>query len=159
MNDTLEAGAQSFVLLRLGDRQFALPATRIAELMHFSRVFRFPHCTPQLEGVILRRGRVVAVCDVSEELTGRRITNRRLYLLALRRFGAAMESVAIPVTGECELIVAEMAPADGDHPPHVQGWLSHDGHVIEVLNVDHLVPGPGLPASPVGGTSAQEQHP
>jgi hypothetical protein len=26
--------------------------------------------------------------------------------------------------------------------PHVAGWLSHDGDVIEVLNIDALTPGP-----------------
>ena len=27
-------------------------------------------------------------------------------------------------------------------PPHVSGWISHDGDVIEVLNIDALTPGP-----------------
>ena len=156
MSVTLEVGAQSFVLLRLGDRQFALPADRIAELVPASRVFHFPHRTPQLEGVILRRGRIVPVCDVSEALTGRRMSSRRLYLLALRHYTAGMETVAIPVTGECELITTEMTAAEGEHPPHVQGWLSNAGNVIEVLQLDHLIPGPELLATPDGITPAQE---
>ena len=56
--------ARSCVLLRLGERRFALTAEQIAELVAPRRVFRFAHRTPELDGVILRRGRVVPVCDV-----------------------------------------------------------------------------------------------
>ena len=142
MTLTAELETQSFVLLRLGDRRFAVSAERIAELAAPSRIYHFPHHTSEVEGVILRRGRIVPVCDISGQLTGRPMGTRRFYLLALRHYGAQTESVALPVTGECELIAAEMTDASGDHPPHVDGWISHDGEVIEVLNLDFLTPGP-----------------
>ncbi|PYT55751.1 MAG: hypothetical protein DMG43_02170 [Acidobacteria bacterium] len=88
MTASLELELQSFVLLRLGERRFAVSARQIAELVAPSRVFRFPHHTPKIEGVILRRGRIVPVCDVSEALTGKRLTSRRFYLIAVRRYGA-----------------------------------------------------------------------
>ena len=83
------------------------------------------------------------VCNVAETLTGKRLTSRRLYLLAVRHYGAQAEWVALPVTGECELINAEMAAAAESDAPHVAGWLSHAGDVIEVLNIDAITPGPG----------------
>src|SRR4029077_16488288 len=104
MTVSTELELQSFVLLRLGERRFAVSAKQIAELVAPSRVFRFPHRTPKLEGVILRRGRIVPVCDVSEMLLGKRLTSRRFYLIAVRNYGAQREWVAVPVTGECELI-------------------------------------------------------
>ena len=142
MTASAELELQSFVLLRLGERRFAVSATQIAELVAPSRVFRFPHRTSKLEGVILRRGRIVPVCEVSEILLGKRLTSRRFYLIAVRNYGAQREWVAVPVTGECELINAEMMPAAESDAPHVAGWLSHDGDVIEVLNLDTLTPGP-----------------
>ncbi len=142
MTVSAELDLQSFVLLRLGERRFAVSATQIAELVAPSRVFRFPHRTPKLEGVILRRGRIVPVCDVSEILLGKRLTSRRFYLIAVRNYGAQREWVAVPVTGECELINAEMTSTTESDAPHVAGWLSHDGDVIEVLNLDTLTPGP-----------------
>ncbi len=142
MTVAAELELQSFVLLRLGERRFAVSATQIAELVAPSRVFRFPHRTPKLEGVILRRGRIVPVCDVSEILLGKRLTSRRFYLIAVRNYGTQREWVAVPVTGECELINAEMMSAAESDAPHVAGWLSHDGDVIEVLNLDTLTPGP-----------------
>ncbi|HEY4906926.1 MAG TPA: hypothetical protein VIH74_05700, partial [Candidatus Acidoferrum sp.] len=52
------------------------------------------------------------------------------------------EWIALPVTGDCELIFAEMIPASEADLPHVAGWLSHNGDVIEVLNLNALTPGP-----------------
>ncbi len=138
-----ETELQSFVLLRLGDRRFALAANQIAELVAPSRIFRFPHHTSEVEGVILRRGRIVPVCDVAEKLIGKVLKSRRFYLIAQRCYGAQTEWVALPVTGDCELINAEMTlPSDTD-APHVSGWLSHAGDVIEVLNLASLTPGSG----------------
>jgi chemotaxis signal transduction protein len=91
--------------------------------------------------VILRRGRIVPVCDVAEKLIGTRLTARRFYLIALRRYRQSTEWVAIPVTGECELINAELTAASASDEPRVAGWLSHGGDVIEVLNLDALTPG------------------
>ncbi len=97
--------------------------------------------------MILRRGRIVPVCDVSEMLLGKRLTSRRFYLIALRNYGTQREWIAIPVTGECELINAEMMAAVESDAPHVGGWLSHDGDVIEVLNLDTLTPGTEQPSA------------
>jgi chemotaxis signal transduction protein len=142
MTAIAETDLQSFVLLRLGDRRFAVKADQIAELVAPSRIFRFPHRTSEVEGVILRRGRIVPVCDVAEKLLGKGLKSRRFYLIAQRRYGSQTEWVALPVTGDCELINAEMTlPGDADGP-HVSGWLSHAGDVIEVLNLAALTPGP-----------------
>jgi|SRR5690242_16869968 len=142
MSLSAELDLKSFVLLHLGERRFAVAADGIAELVAPSRVFRFPHQTPKIEGVILRRGRIVPVCDIAEALIGKRLTMRRFYLIALRHYGAKTEWVAIPVTGECELISAELTAAGESDEPHVAGWLSHGGDVIEALNLDALTPGP-----------------
>ena len=105
-----ECGAQAFVLLRLGDRRFAMASEQIAELVAPSRLFRFPHRSAKaVEGVILRRGRIVPVCDVAEQLIGARLMTRRFYLIAVRNYGEKSEWVALPVTGECELIGADMS--------------------------------------------------
>jgi chemotaxis signal transduction protein len=154
MTVAAELDLKSFVLLRLGERRFAVSSTQIAELVALSRIFRFPHRTARIEGVILRRGRIVPVCDVAESLIGKRLTERRLYLIAERRHGTKTEWVALPVTGECELINAELMSAAESDEPHVGGWLSHGGDVIEVLNLDALTPGPdelraGIPAQEI----------
>lgn len=158
MGVSTELELKSFVLLRLGERRFAVAADETAELVAPSRVFRFPHKTPGIEGVVLRRGRIVPVCDIAERLTGSRLVTRRFYLIALRRYGPRTEWVAVPVTGECELISAELTAAGASDEPHVAGWLSHGGDVIEALNLDALTPGPQpLSALPAGHESLTSQ--
>src|SRR3984957_12194171 len=117
-----ESSQQSFVLLRLGERRFALPASQVAELVAPSRVFRFPHKSPALEGVILRRGRMIALCDIAEQLTGKRLDTRRFNLLATRKYAEQLDWIAIPVSGECELINTEMMNAGPNDSAHVEGW-------------------------------------
>lgn len=153
-----QADTRSCVLLRLGERRFALSADQVAELAAPSRIFRFAHRTPDIEGVILRRGRVVPVCDIAEKLTGKRLGQRRFYLIATRRCQDSLDWIALPVSGECELIRADLTPAGAADSPHVSGWLSHNGEVIELLNLNTLTPtvpsGAPItaPASPEGRT-------
>jgi chemotaxis signal transduction protein len=156
MTLTVELDLQSFVLLRLGERRFAVSAKHISELVAPSRIFRFPHKTPKIEGVILRRGRIVPVCDVAEKLLGKRITSRRFYLIAVRHYASSSEWMALPVTGQCELINAEITPASESDAPHVAGWLSYAGDVIEVLNLDALTPGSDSPATAENLLETQE---
>jgi chemotaxis signal transduction protein len=149
MSPVPESLQRSFVLLRLGERRFALPASQVAELVAPSRIFRFPHKTAALEGVILRRGRMVAVCDIAEQITGMRLDTRRFYLLATRKYGHQLDWIAIPVSGECELINVEIMDSSSNDSPHVEGWLSYGGEIIEVLRLSALTPGPAeaiLPA-------------
>jgi hypothetical protein len=78
---------------------------------------------------------------VAEKLLGKAVTSRRFYLIAVRHYGDKSEWVALPVTGDCELIAAEMTTAGEADAAHVIGWISHNGEVIEVLNLDALTPG------------------
>ena len=55
MSFTEPLDSRSCVLLRLGERRFALAAEQVAELVAPSRIFRFAHRTSQIDGVIPRR--------------------------------------------------------------------------------------------------------
>lgn len=153
MTIPLHPEGQSLVLLRLGERRFALFASQIAELVAPSRIFRFPHGTAETEGVILRRGRIIPVCDVSTILTGEKLKSRRFYLIAIRQYERQSEWIAIPVTGDCELINADMTPASPSDPAHITAWISHNGEVIEVINVNALTPGPWESAPAIAASS------
>ena len=103
-------GENSFVLLQVGERRFALPADIVAELAPPVRLHAFPHTSPLVAGVILRRGHIVPVYDVGPVLAGRSFSAHRFYLVARRTFGAAHELSAIPVNGECELASGRILP-------------------------------------------------
>jgi len=153
-----QSESRSCVLLRLGERRFALAAEQVAELVAPSRMFRFAHRTPEIDGVIVRRGRVVPVCDLAEQLTGKKIGSRRFYLIATRRQNLRMDWIALPVSGDCELIQADLTPAGPSDSPHVAAWISHGGEVIEVLNLNALTPGGVEAPANLSEATAPEAH-
>jgi hypothetical protein len=102
---------------------------------------------------------VVPVCDISERLTGKKLGRRQFYLIATRPHGKALDWIALPVSGDCELIQADLTPAGPSDSPHVAAWLSHDGQVIEVLNLNALAPGPDTTPSEAFSAAMPEAHP
>ncbi|MFY9530986.1 MAG: chemotaxis protein CheW [Candidatus Acidiferrales bacterium] len=137
----------SFVLLQLGNRRFALPSENVAELAPPVRLHAFPHRTPMVAGVIVRRGRIIPVYDVAPVLIGREAPTKRFYLVTIRRFGNKQEPCAIGVTGECELRNAELWPPQLGQPPYVAGVLALDEGTVEVLDLDALVGAGPVPAA------------
>jgi len=136
-----QPGAQAFVLFPLGKKRFALPADRVTELARPDRLQSFPHTTPLLSGVLVRRGRIVPVLDVAQVLIGPDPPARKFYLIATRKFDGAAEWTAIPVTGECELTNAA-AVAPGERlPGYVTGLLPLSGEIVEVVDLERLAAG------------------
>ena len=86
-----------FVLFPLGSKRFALPAEAVTELASPGEVHSFPQTTPLLNGVLVRRGRIVPVCDVAPVLIGSETPGRRFYLIANRRLhDGSSEWTALP---------------------------------------------------------------
>ncbi|MGA8223780.1 MAG: chemotaxis protein CheW [Candidatus Acidiferrales bacterium] len=133
------SGANSFVLLQVGERRFALPADTVAELAPPVRLHTFPHSSALVAGVIVRRGRIVPVYDVAPALLGTKSPAHRFYLIAQRDFGDALEPSAIPLNGECELATAEMQPPATGRPAYVSGTLAVGDESVEVLDFEALV--------------------
>lgn len=139
MTLTNNSAPNSFVLMQLGDRRFALPANVITELAPPVRLHTFPHASPLVSGVIVRRSHIVPVYDASSVLTGKQVSAHRFYLIARREFGKASELSAIPVDGECELGTGEMQSPPSDKPHYVAGVLLIGEETLEVLNFEALV--------------------
>jgi chemotaxis signal transduction protein len=131
------ANAKSYVLLQIGDRRFALPSAEVSELAPPVRLHQFPHNSPLVSGIIVRRGRLVPVYDVCPLLTGKNSPSHQFYLVARRHFGSASEPAAIPVSGDSELVTADAVQVTS--PKYVLGMLIIGEERIEVLDLDSLV--------------------
>lgn len=129
---------QSFVLFPLGKKRFALPAETVTELARPDELQTFPHRTPLIAGVLLRRGRIVTVCDVAQVLIGNDAPAGKFYLIASRTLDSRPEWTAIPVTGECELLSESPVPPAQGHPAYITGLLSLPGEIVEILDLDTL---------------------
>ena len=142
MSATENHTRKSWVLLHVGNGRFALPAESVIELAPPVRLHNFPHTSELIAGVIVRRGRIVPVYDVSPVLCGRESSVHRFYLIAERTFGPSnetSEASAIPVNGECELATSEMQPPQENAPPYFAGTLAIENENIDVLNLQTLV--------------------
>jgi chemotaxis signal transduction protein len=134
-----QAGKHSYVLLHVGNRRFALRSELVEELAPPVRLHHFPNTTALVAGVIVRRGRIVPVYDVSRVLCGRESSVHRFYLVARRDYGNESEASAIPVNGECELAISELLPARDADPAYFMGSLQVGDEEIKVLNLEALV--------------------
>jgi chemotaxis signal transduction protein len=137
MTATAAIEKNSFVLLQLGKRRFGLPAAIVTELAPPVKLHSFAHETPMVAGVIVRRGRIIPVYDVTPMLAGKKLPDRRFYLVASRKIDGELS--AIPVDGECELVNAELFPSPEDSPKYVAGVLAIGEETIEVLDFETLV--------------------
>lgn len=139
MSHTAQQAQSSFVILQIGERKLALPSQIVAELAPPVRMHTFPHDTPSILGVILRRGHVVPVYDAASALGVRASSAQRFFLITRRRIGKAREFGAIAVNGDCELASGEMQPAAADRPSCVSGMLQFGDELLDVFDLDALM--------------------
>jgi chemotaxis signal transduction protein len=134
-----ESPEASYVLLRLGEQRFAVRAEAVEELASSSRLHKVPHTTPLIEGVIVRRKRVVPVRDIASLLIGRPLRTHRFYLIVRWRYGTGQEPEAIPVTGDCELLSGVIAiPREEQQPDYIAGNIDVAGEKIPLLDLEKL---------------------
>jgi chemotaxis signal transduction protein len=139
MTTAFESPETAYVLLHLGEQRFAVRAENVEELAGASRFQKFPHTTPLVEGVIVRRKRLIPVRDVASVVTGRPIAVHRFYLIVRRRYGAIEEAEAIPVTGDCELLSGVIPlPMGEGQPDYFAGAIDLAGEQIPLLDLEKL---------------------
>jgi chemotaxis signal transduction protein len=129
---------RNFVLFPLGKKRFALFADLVTELARPDRLHTFPHTTPLLSGVLLRRGQLIPVCDVAPVLIGPDAPERKFYLITARKGSSSHQWTALPVTGECELASSELLAADGELRSFVCGVIEIGSETIEVIDLERI---------------------
>jgi chemotaxis signal transduction protein len=128
----------SFVVFQIGRRRVALSRDCIAELIASPILFSFPHTTPLITGVVLRRGRLVPVLDLGPGLLGAPSPAARFFLVVERRISNSSEKCAIPVQGECELVAGIVLPSMTQEE-FVTGCLDLNEEQIDVLDLEKAI--------------------
>jgi chemotaxis signal transduction protein len=131
----------SYVLFPMGAKRFALPAGMVKELARPDHPQNFPHRTPLLTGVLVRRGRIVPVWDIAQVLVGPEAPPRRFYLIANRKVESHTEWTAIPVTGECELASLEPSRPENGQPAYIRGLLTAGEESVAIVDLEQLLGG------------------
>ena len=130
---------KSYVLFPMGEKRFALPAEMVKELARPDHLQTFPHRTPLLTGVLVRRGKIVPVWDVAQLLVGPEAPPRKFYLIAKLKVESRQEWTAIPVTGECELASLEPVQPQGEQPAYVSGVLAAGEERVAIVDLEKLI--------------------
>jgi chemotaxis signal transduction protein len=128
----------SFVVFQVGTRRVALSRESVAELIASPLLFSFPHTTPLITGVVLRRGQIVPVLDLGPGLLGAPSPPARFFLVVERHISNIPQRCAIPVQGECELVAGIMLPTAGQDE-FVSGCLDLNKEQIEVLDLEKAI--------------------
>ena len=134
-NDNL---VPSFVVFQVGPRRIALPREGVAELIASPLLYTFPHTTPLIAGVVLRRGRILPVLDLGPGVLGEPSPATRFFLVVERGISNMSEKCAIPVQGACELVAGVMIPAP-DQSGIVAGTLDFNGEQVDVLDLEKAI--------------------
>ena len=128
----------SFVVFQIGKRRVALSQNCVAELIASPVLFSFPHTSPLITGIVLRRGRIVPVMDLGPGLLGEPSPLARFFLVVERQISNVSERCAIPVQGECELVSAIMLPA-AVRENFVIGSLDLNEEQIDILDLEKVI--------------------
>lgn len=154
MNAETGSLVPSFVVFQVGTRRAALARDCVAELIASPILFSFPHTTPLITGVVLRRGRIVPVLDLGPGLVGAASPPARFFLVVERHLSKASERCAIPVQGECELVAGIMLPPAGQDE-FVIGCLDINEERIDVLDLEEAIAaGAGMEQAGVSAAEA-----
>jgi chemotaxis signal transduction protein len=154
MNAENGALVPSFVVFQVGTRRVALSRDGVAELIASPTLFSFPHTTPLITGVVLRRGRIVPVLDLGPGVLGAPSPPARFFLVVERHISNISERCAIPVQGECELVARVLLPAPGQED-FVTGRLDLNGEQIDVLDLEKAIAaGAGSEEEPIPAAEA-----
>jgi chemotaxis signal transduction protein len=131
------AGKESVVVFPLGDQRFALPTADVVELSRPGVIQTFPHTTPGVMGVLVRRGEVLPVWDLARALLGTDDATRKFFLVVRRNF-AGSEPTALLISGECQMLNAEVMPPPEGAAAHARGLLWLEGEAVEVIDIGRL---------------------
>jgi chemotaxis signal transduction protein len=133
-----ESLVPSFVVFQVGSRRVAMPREGVAELIASPPLFSFPHTTPLITGVTLRRGRIVPILDLGPGLLGEQSPDARFFLVVERRDPKFSERCAIPVQGECQLVSGDVIPESEPHE-FITGCVNLSGELIEVIDLENAI--------------------
>jgi chemotaxis signal transduction protein len=128
--------ARRFVTFPLGEQRYALESSQVKELVMPGRVYTFPHTMRSLEGVLVRRGEAIPVCDLGGAF-GPALA-RSFYVIAECQYAGRAHTVAIAVSGDCELVQGKRDDAPV-RVTFVAGLLRTGGKTIPMLDLDQVV--------------------
>ena len=117
-----EERARQLVIFSLGSEEYALPITRVQEIIRYAEPRSVASQTPWIRGVINLRGKIVPVCDLAQRLG-----------LALERPEAAKIVIVETEVGTAGVIVDDVDEVLTVNPEQLEDVPTADAAYVDAV--------------------------
>jgi purine-binding chemotaxis protein CheW len=117
-----EETTRQLVIFSLGGEEYALPITRVQEIIRYTEPRSVASRTPWLRGVINLRGKIVPVCDLAQRLG-----------LALERPESAKIVIVETAAGTAGVIVDDVDEVLTVHPEQLEDVPTADSAYVDAV--------------------------
>jgi len=117
-----EESARQLVIFSLGSEEYALPITRVQEIIRYTEPRSVASRTPWIRGVINLRGKIVPVCDLAQRLG-----------LALERPEAAKIVIVETEVGTAGVIVDDVDEVLTVNPEQLEDVPTADAGYVDAV--------------------------
>ena len=142
---TSEASRQ-LVIFSLGSEEYALPITRVQEIIRYTEPRSVASETPWLQGVINLRGKIVPVCDLALRLglPTERVDGAKIVIVETQTgtAGVIVDDVDEVLTVEAE----QLEPVPSADTDYVEAIAKMGDRLAILLNPDGLFAGVDIAA-------------
>lgn len=135
---------QAYVVCRVEETQYAIPADEVQQLEMVEEITRVPGASESLDGVVYLRGQVVPVLSLRRRMGLPRIA----YDLSARLVIVRLEQRVVALAVDSASEFASFPPEARQPPPealagqdYLAGVIAREGRLILVLNVRRLLQG------------------
>ena len=133
--------SRQLVIFSLGAEEYALPITRVQEIIRYAEPRSVASPTPWIRGVINLRGRIVPVCDLAERL-GLAVDRPDTAKIVIVETDSGTAGVIVDDVQEVLTVEdAQLEPAPGTASDHVEAIAKIGDRLAVLLNIDGLFAG------------------
>ena len=119
---TEDSTTRQLVIFSLGSEEYALPITRVQEIIRYTEPRSVASQTPWIRGVINLRGKIVPVCDLAERLG-----------LTLERPETAKIVIVETEVGTAGVIVDDVDEVLTVHPEQLEDVPTADAGYVDAV--------------------------
>lgn len=143
--NTINAGAQMLVSMRLGNQLFGMPVAYVRDVLKHQRVTPVPLAPQEIAGSLNLRGRIVTVIDLHKRLRLEAAGSENCMFVVIERRGE-LYSLMVEQVGE---VVTVPAGAVEKPPAHLDkawadlssGIFKLEGELMVVMDIEALLGG------------------
>jgi chemotaxis-related protein WspB len=135
------------LVFRVGEKSFSLPTAHVVEVVPRVRLREVPGAPDHVAGLLMYRGGVLPVVDLSQLLGGRpavSVLSTRIVIFEYRNTGQELRRIGVIAEGATETInidphAFDSTTLDFERTPYLGGVATHEGSLLQLIHMDRLL--------------------